>query len=389
MSLPIRRIKPEHLPQLETLFNQVFGQWYLRLPVLLKRDWPHIYYGSNIRNCYGAFDGGKLVAHTAARPVRIAMEGAELLWASYGNVMTHPDYRGRHLASRLNRLVWGNLKKTGVDGVYISGGASIYQRMGATHCGNYSEVWLGPRNLVMMGKGRTELTVRPCRRTEAGVLVGLHRNETTGFRRREFDYHQVLTTGWAMLNRAWPWLVMHRGTPLAYALVGPEWTRSPRPTGRGHVVDYAGSRSALFLGLPKIMKKAGYSAGDITVGGGDRDLLWLMRSVGAKGKWHGVHGTQIIINPSRLFKRLHPYFVRRLGDEAARGLGLRRLPGGKYEISLGSRRHRLDGLKPLTRLILGAKEPEWTGLLPGKGPLRDSLRRIFPIPFPHIGLNWM
>lgn len=388
MTFSIRRIKPEHIPQLEVLFTQILGAWSLRQPVRFLRDMPHIYAGKNIKHCYAAFDGPKVVAHVASRPARIVMEGAELAWASYGNVMTRPEYRGRRLASRLNRLAWGNLRRGGADGIYISGTASIYQRMGATPCGNYSNFWCDAGVLRRVSRRPAELTVRPCRRTEAGILVGLHRNEKTGFLRREFDYHQVMTTGWAMLNRAWPWLVLHRGIPQAYAMVGPEWTRNAKRTRKGTVADYAGSRSALFLGFPKILKKAGYVAADITVGGGDRDLLWLMRSTGAKEKWHGVHGTQILLNPARLMKRLQPYFERRLGSDTARMLAFRSLPGGEYRFSLGSSRHRLE-LKQLTCLILGSKEREWTALLPGKGPLRDALLKIFPVPFPPIGLNWM
>jgi predicted N-acetyltransferase YhbS len=387
MALPIRRLKPEHLPQVEKSFNKIFGEYNRRYIVLL-RDSPHVYAGKNLNNCFAVFDGRKVVAQVASRPARMVMEGADLVWASYGNVYSLPEYRGRHLASRLNHHVWGHLKRQGVDGVYISGTASIYQRMGATPCGNYLEYWCNNGTLRKIGNFRTELTVRRCRKDEAGILVGLHRNEPAGFLRREFDYRQVMTTGWAMLTRAWPWLVLHRGIPQAYVMVGPEWTMKPKPTGRGHVVDYAGSRSAIFLGLPMILRKAKYSATGLTVGGGDRELKWLMRSAGAKEKWHGVHGTQVLLNPARLVKRLQPYFERRLGSDTARMLSFRPLPGGKFEFSLGSRRHRLE-LKQLTCLILGSREREWNKILPGRGPLRDALLKIFPVPFPPIGLNWM
>src|SRR5262245_50861306 len=101
------------------MYNRIFKEWLLR-PADLAREVAATYGPANRRYCLGAFDGARLVAHATARPARVVIEGAELKWSGYGNVMTDPEYRGRGIATRINTLIWGRLKADGFDGVYIS-----------------------------------------------------------------------------------------------------------------------------------------------------------------------------------------------------------------------------------------------------------------------------
>lgn len=218
------------------------------------------------------------------------------------------------------------------------------------------------------------------------MLVRLHARERAGFLRTEEDFGPLLAYGIANHRRAAAWLIMERGTPVAYVVVG---LYGAGRNLKGSVIDYAGSRAALMSGLPVLVRQAGLRTLEISAGGWDGELLWMLRSLGRAGTWSGVPGTHLILNPPRLVRRLFPYIARRVGIAAARRLRFRASPRGAFEFAYGSRRHRCPDLPSLTRLLLGDRPDRWEKGLPRRGDLRDTLKGIFPLPFPVIGLNWM
>ncbi|MEK7765072.1 MAG: hypothetical protein AAB368_02430, partial [bacterium] len=261
-------------------------------------------------------------------------------------------YRGMGIAARRNGRAGGRLTAAGVDGGYISGRRGLYRRMGAVPCGDYEWYVVRPGDVAA---GSTTLTVRSCGPNDAETLARLHRPDRTCFLRDAFDYRGSLTTGRSNLRPARVWLVTESETPVAYVIAAPEWSKARRPRGPGDVVDYAGARGAVVRALPEIMRREGWKAIGITVAGGDAELRGLLRGAGLRGKPTDVHGTQLLLNPARLVRRLKPYFERRLGKDAARRL---RFPQDRSK---------------LTRLLLGPT------------PRTAAL----PLPFPPLGLNWM
>lgn len=348
-----RNLRVSECPAMNRMYNRVFGEWLLK-PADLIREEPDIYGPANLRHCWGAFDGKRLVAHVAARRATVAMEGATLLWASYGNVMTDPAYRGKGIATKLNRMAWGRLREEGVDGVYISGGRGLYRRMGAVPCGDYEWFRLKYARVAAFPLGA--LRLRRCGPADAETLARLHRPDRACFLRNAAEFHGSLATGRTNLRPARVWLVTESETPVAYVVASPLWAKTGPERGPGDVVDYAGARAAVVRSLPEIMRREGWRGIGITVATGDKELRGLLRGAGLRGRPTDVKGTQLLLNPTRLVRRLRPYFEKRLGVAAARWL----------KFPLHDRRR-------MTRLLLG--------------PTKRTA--ALPIPFPPLGLNWM
>ncbi len=379
----IRPLRPRHVPVVNRHFNRIFGE-YLKRHVELMRVEPAVYGRSGLPYCFGAFCGKELVAQSAARPVRLSIENIHLLWATFGNVYTLPQYRGRGISSEINRRLWEKLRKMGVDGVYISGGRSLYTRAGAVHCGDYLVYSCPlPRSRFSL-RSTGSLAIRQAGPADSPLMVALTERQRTGFAARPADLSPLLKARTAHLRPAVTWLVTYLGAPVACVVLA-----AGDGLGRtGWVVDYAGSRQALSLALPAILKRAHFGSVEIAVARRDfvfRRLLngWCRN----RPRYAGIPGTQLLLDPIRLMRRLSPYLRARLGNSPP--LRLRRLKNGAYEWSCQSRRFRQPGLSELTRLILGAEPRSWAKLLPRNSFLRDRLRAVFPLPFPPIGIHWI
>ena len=120
--LAMTRLDVSHMPQLEALYahggGDAFRQRSLELGVF-----------------YGVFDGAQLVSvagtHIVSESERVA---------ALGNVMTHPDYRGRGLASRVTSAVCEELLERGIGMIGLSVSRSneaairVYEKIGFKRC---------------------------------------------------------------------------------------------------------------------------------------------------------------------------------------------------------------------------------------------------------------
>lgn len=371
----MRGLRRVDFPQTERLYNAIFGE-HVGRRVSLVREEPFIYSEANARYCLGVFDGKRLVSHAVGRPARVVIEGAEFRWASYGNVMTDPGYRGRGIASRVNATIWGRMRRDGVDGVYISGGRGLYVRMGAVACGDYRGFAVP---LARLRFGRGESGVRIARPADRAALVRLHNREPVALRKKPVDFAPLLRTGYACFRRAAAWLVLDRGRPVAYAVVDRA----------GSVVDYAGPRPALVGAFGRMLARTRARRLGITVRRGDTEMLRRLRGLGGK-EWHeGVHGTQLLLDPVRWFGRLKPYLAGRIGAVRAGRLRLGRAAGGGYEFACDRERFEVPDVPSLARLLFGEEPRRWARRLPRRGELRVTLEEALPVPFPAIGLNWV
>ncbi len=370
---PLKALKPSQFAELDRGFNLVFKEYLPRF-IHLNRDFAPSYVPENLSNTCVALDGKKVAAHASGKTYGVRCGAANFVWASYGNVMTLPEYRGQGIATRINARLWGKMKREGVDGVYISGGRGLYTRVGATPSGAYVD------HLIRRKAPVKDLRIRRCGPSDLNLLLSLQDAEKNAFTRKEKDFRSVLSDGVMYLNQASAWLISSKSGPLAWAVLGPAGKKKnkKRPfTASLH--DYAGSRAALIAGLDLLMKRLGYKETEMQVAGGDKEFLWMLEQRGSKGHFHGVDGTHLILDPLRLMKRLRPLF-----SEAPR---LQR-KGQGFEFSLGSARYGVKDLPALTRLILGEDPKTRDRKLPKKGKLATELRRAFPLTFPVIGLNW-
>ncbi len=378
----IRPIEARHVPEVELHYNRVFID-YLQRHISLMRAEPGVYGKSNLGLCYAAFDGRKIVSHAAARVCPLKIAGARLNWASFGNVFTLLTYREFGLSTMVITALWRKLRKMGVDGVFISGGRGLYTRLGASPCGNYRGFTCHKGRMTSRLLPKHGLSIRIARPADAPILAGFHRHERAGFLRSGQDFAPILKEGIGNLREAAAWLICHWRIPIAYVAVS-HW-----PSRQGEVIDYAGARSAIALALPQIMRQMRLKRVDITIPAWDSECLELARGLSQSESWKSVEGTQLLLHPLRLVRRLRPYFVACLGSRAGAKLRLSRHPGGGFVWRFGSKRLRHRDIQTLTRFMLGDVPERWIDLLPREPAFRAVMRGVFPIPFPVIGFSWL
>lgn len=373
---------PRDVPAVAALMNAAFRAGG---PGDMLEEYAYVYAASNLRHCFAAFAGSHAIAHVAARAGRVRSGASRVGWASYGNVCTRSEWRGRGIAGRLQSALWRRLRADGVDGLYISGGRSLYTRAGAVECGDYRTL------IVPRGPGAgfpAGLAVRVGGAEDAPALARLQDREPSAWVRSAGEIAAVLATGRTHDVPATVWLVTERGVPVAYAVVGPPWRGRIAPGERGVVLDYAGARSALIPGLREIVLRLELSELRLSVPAWDQDLCASLGPRTDEGEWEGVPGTMVLLDPLRFWRRLAPDRRVRLGRSRAGVPGLR--PAGRgFEFRLGRTRHRVQDVPALTRLLLGDAPEQWRALLPAPGPLHDALAAVLPVRFPLIGLNYM
>jgi len=386
--LEIRTMKMREIPQLERMYFEVFGRWLYR-PLRFAEDKTQIYNPRNARHVWVAVDCGRVVASVSGRPAWVNVDGALLRWAAYGSVMTAPAYRGLGLGTRLNELAWNALRRDGTDGVYISGGRNLYRRMGSIKAGCFRYYLPRGRDFRGFRAGGGTVQIKPGRLSDTGILVEMCRRQRVGYRREPADFRAPLKYGLANIYPGKLWMICRHGRPVAYGLVSWYPGGNGRILSEGELADYGGDRTALFLAIPEMARRTGLARLGVTVNGRDDEMNSLFRSVRVGAEWKRHSGTQVILDAVRTVRRLAPYFRRHLGWEAAQRLRFRRIRAGGYEFTLGKVRFPVGDDSHFASLLLGDRPDRFPLLLPRRGVLRDILSRVFPVPFPPAGINWI
>lgn len=113
-----------------------------------------------LRQSYGAFEEGRLVAFIGLVPHLIRIGTAILKTFSIGAVCTDPDERGRGHAGRILELVQQHAADAGASLLLVSGARPLYTR---AHCYPYGEMHrygLTPDGVGTVRKLREGITVR-------------------------------------------------------------------------------------------------------------------------------------------------------------------------------------------------------------------------------------
>ncbi|MFU1793470.1 GNAT family N-acetyltransferase [Paenibacillus azoreducens] len=130
--MDIRKVLPHELQEAAALSDYVFRQPDQQS---MGKIFPCLF-SPGISHSYAAFTAeGKMVSFMGMVPEIIRIGEARLYTFSLGSVCTHPDYRGRNLASRLLEECKQHAKRSGASLVFISGSRSLYTRSECRHFG--------------------------------------------------------------------------------------------------------------------------------------------------------------------------------------------------------------------------------------------------------------
>lgn len=130
----LRMAIPNDIYGIINLCNLVFRQ--PPDPPNMGDNFPYLLSPGNADNLIIAEDNGKIVAHYGTKLTTIYINGHAIKYASVGAVCTHPDYRGKGIATSLQSMALKHLAAQDVPIVTISGARGLYTSNGATHTGS-------------------------------------------------------------------------------------------------------------------------------------------------------------------------------------------------------------------------------------------------------------
>jgi GNAT superfamily N-acetyltransferase len=337
---------------------------------------------------------GKPVSQIGIFHDHIKMYDGDIRTGSIGGVCTHPDYRGRELASHLLKHCTQRLVDEGATLMLISGGRGLYTRLGNVPHGRFISFSIKPGQSNERRSTFADLVVRKATEADALTCNQLYQAEPIHFVRRKADFSMVLHDP---LNNPYihaeQWIIERSGQTVAYLFLGTEWGVE-LGAGIRHVGEYAGSRLALADALKIIMTQNDLKELFWSVALQDVELIHLLQGGGNNGAIAPLSGhTLRIINFPGFMNDLRPILRARLDANLLRGLRFEQsgpLLGGlgadQYTITRGTDRLQLNGAS-MTSLIMGDSNIEVKSIhLPGA--LAEIIPALFPLPSFLPGLNY-
>ncbi len=192
----------------------------------------------------------------------------------------------------------------------------------------------------------------------------------------------MVDTG-AVMNRPGEILLVSDGdAPLAYAVVIlPEEDEKV-----ASIVEYGGSRRALLDGIPIMFEKYALNGLTFDAAGWDLEMIYLLKTAGGTFGETDIPGTVKILNLERLAERIRPYIHGRIGRVESEKLSFSQ-NGDTYIFTDGKEELTAKGASSV-HIVFGKKENDQWNVLE-EGQLKDTLRKIFPLPRPWAGLNFV
>lgn len=337
---------------------------------------------------------GELVSQLAVYHNEMRIYGATTRVASIGGVGTHPDYRGKGLATQILNYTAARLVQDGARLMLISGGRGLYTRLGNVPPGRYVYFSIKPGDGRSWRPAPADLVLRRMHSADAPLLARLYQAEPIHYVRTSAAFSHALDhPSGAPYLYADQWVVERLGQAVAYLFLGCPYHEE---SGEGirYVSEYAGSRTALADALGGLLAAGDLQRLDWPVAWQDRELIGLLQDSGCRGFMGPLDGhTLRIVDFPGLMRDLRPILRARLGADLLRGLRFEQtgsLLGGtgtdRYAIVRGADRLELDGAD-MTRLVMGTAESDAP---PARypGALAEVIPAVFPLPSFLPGLNY-
>ena len=376
-----RGTKREEFEEVLKLVNYVFRE-SRNEPPNMGKWYPLIFNYNNLENMRIVLEDGKVVSHIGISESKIIVYGCTTKLGSIGSVCTHPEYRGRGLASLLLKDAMEKLDRDGVDIMLVSGGRGLYRRAGCVEAGIIYEFRVPQDKLKCFNFSDVELF--PYKEEYLEEIVKLYQEEPVRFHRSLEDFRMILSTGAAMNRKAQTLLIRKDERILGYLV-------SQLPTQEGerkvsYIAEYSGARGAILDAIGSLFDRYGVQELILSVPFYDEEFVYLCQRMGLDWTTKNIPGHTVkIINLPRLMERFCSYLQERLGKKEADLVKFAQ-EGDSFIIQLGKEQAVLDQ-KMFTQIVFGNKEPKVALKVSEK--ISKILRSIFPLPLVWPGLNYV
>ena len=368
-----RPVEPNETEDLAELIGTIFslGDHYSRAHMVsqLKRPLAR-------REALVVCEDGRPVSHIRTAYSTVSIYGCEFKVASIGCVGTVEAYRGRGYAGAILEMSLRRMEKKGAKVLIVSGSRGLYRRAQCVPAGRTLTARVRPGDL---GESPSGISVRRVGPEDWPLLAPLQQAESVRFARR-LDFLSKRPFWW---DCDFPevWLVERGGDPVAYVGMTRDW-RQDVATRRRHVWEYAGARAGLLAGLPAIFRESGVEEIQLNVLGHDGEMVYLLRRMGVALREGTLGGTHRLIDLPGLMRKLRPYLRERLERRDLGRLSFDQ-EGDGCVFAYGEERLEC-GLGEATALVLGGPAAPKVA-----GDLGRVLARVFPVPFPMPGFNYL
>jgi len=368
-------LRPQEAGQLADLIGSIFGlsHKYSNEQMIRALRRP-----TSARNSWVIADNDKVLSHIRVVYDTVSVHGCRFGVASIGCVATLPEYRGQGYAGTILDMLLEQMEAKGTGVLIVSGDRGLYRRV---HCVPSSHLLTGNLRAEAMWKSTKDVSVRLVDPGDWPLLAPLYQGEPVRFIRRANFIPRL--PFWWNFDRPNLWLVEKACQPAAYVLLS---KTAPEAKKQKSVVksirEYAGSRVALVEVLPAICAKEGLEELRFSIPRHDMDFALLLRERGVKLGPKSPDGTIRIVNFPRLMRRLRPYIRERLPDADLRKLRFEQ-ERGRHSITYGEETQVLSPSETTWLVLGGTNSPSLSG------ELERVLQKIFPIPFPMPGFNYI
>jgi predicted N-acetyltransferase YhbS len=376
----IRRIDAHDYPDAWKLANETFRSDGGKS---METTFPMSFF-PGLHQSYGAFEEERLVSFIGLVPFIIWIGSAQLQVYALGAVCTHPDFRGKGYAGMLLESIVKHMEKAESPLVLVSGGRSLYTRIGCVEFGNftvYSIDEAAAKKLV--SKQAEDFTMRRMEAWDWFALRGLSQSKAVRYEQSLWDLATLLYAQGPENNLG---LSKHiivaehisDGQLCGYVVV--DDTNDSDTKTNAIAVEWAGSAEAVTRLLAEAVKLTNVNNLEVRIASEDIELIRMLE--GVESRQDRNFGTVLITDAELFITQLRPYLASRNKDISDQ-LTVQQLVDG-VKVQLGEQSFSFSGSE-FTALVFDGSCPNACDSLIG-----DSLRTLFPIPFPHTnGINFV
>ncbi len=352
---------PDDIEGIVALTDEIFRTSHGLRPSM-GNQFPLFLCKDNAANLYIAEDNGRIISHMGIKRNDIFICGCRLSMASMGAVCTHPDYQGHGIASMLMEQTLLRLYEQHVDLLTVSGLRTLYTRhecIKTGGCIHFSSAIDLMRPLSVLPYAYVE--VKP---SDMTALSAIYQREAVRYKRSAWEF-PVLIEAMPLINK-YPVFNMvitaktDDDRAAAYVIF------AESEIDHYNVVEYAGERCAVGGIIANVLSnRLKGSLLSIDVPMWDKDMLYVLRSMGLKGEEDFQPSIYRVIDREQLWRDLLPLVEER---------SYQRL---NYDLPEAF----AQDVEGLTHFLFdiyqrGRYDEQWSGIVPVPLPLATGLNYI-------------
>lgn len=383
MSISIRLLQPHEYEQAIALSNATFRTVDQKS---MGEAFPQIF-SSALGQSFGAFVEDRLVSFMGLVPSVVRIGPSRVHTYSLGAVCTHPDYRGRGLASELMACVIAHTRASGASLLFVSGNRPLYSRFHCVPFGTFLEITLERETTRIFSErvepsNGTRWVTREVQSGDWFTIAELANARPVRFETSVWEISTLLQAdAYASCfgYRQHTLIAERAGQACGFLTVG---VPTQDDVQDGMVIEWAGDFSCLMRMMEGTLDKWGLSR--VTIHMDPSTLPSSFSLPSNRVKQVKNQGTVAILDAQKLYHELEPYLLveKSLGQY---GIHFAACDESTWEVLIKGRSWLLAGEKLVSFLF--AKTCDADGI--GK-EVEQLCHGVFPIPLPHTGgLNYV